>query len=217
MNLEEVWRIREEEIYPRLFGGRSRGIFVLTPEIFLERFGAKTYDPRWLTYGVFEFAPTSTRPYWLYVTSAYSNPWEQGPQQYDPDAESGSGVEFLFASTEQGDWAIGFLQNMLVFDVLLTTGHFGDRPPMSEGDRIPLNSPINNIEGCLIRNAIVSMPSELPHGFVLPSGKVGFFTFTGVTDAETAFSKKSSTDALIERLRTTGQYPVTDSRRASVL
>jgi len=217
MDLEDVWRIREEEIYPTIFGGESRGIFVLTAEIFTKRFGAKTYDPRWLTHGVFEFAPTQARPCWLYVTSAYSNPWEQEPPQYDPDSESGSGVEFVFASKEQGDWAINFLQNMLAYDLLLTAGHFGDRPPLGEGDRIPLNSPIDDIEGCLIRNAIVSVPSELPLGFVLPSGKVGFFTLTGVTDAEIAFAKSQDTDVLIERLRTASQYPVTDPGRASVL
>lgn len=27
MDLEEVWRIREEKIYPTLFGGEQRGIF----------------------------------------------------------------------------------------------------------------------------------------------------------------------------------------------
>ncbi|MDB5554707.1 MAG: hypothetical protein JWL86_4691 [Rhizobium sp.] len=106
---------------------------------------------------------------------------------------------------------------MLAYDMLLTTGHFGDRPPIGEGDRIPLHSSINNIDGCLIRNAIVSVSSELPHGFVLPSGKVGFFTFTGVTDTEIAFAKESDPDVLIERLKTAGQYPITDPGRASVL
>jgi hypothetical protein len=217
MDLEEVWRIREEEIYPKLFGGESRGIFVLTAEIFTKRFAAKTYDPRWLRYGVFEYAPALACPYWLYVTSGHSNPWEQEPDHYDPDSESGSGVEFVFASMEQGDWAISFLQNMLAFDMLLVTGHFGDRPPLGEGDRIPLHSPINDIEACLIRNAIVSIPADLPQGFVLPSGKVGFFTFTGVTDAEIAFAKSTDTDVLIERLRAIGQYPVTDPGRGSAL
>ena len=27
VDLEEVWRIREEEVYPSLFGAQSRGIF----------------------------------------------------------------------------------------------------------------------------------------------------------------------------------------------
>ena len=216
MDLEEVWRIREEEIYPRLFGSESRGIFVLAPEIFLKRFGAKTYDPRWLNYGIFEFDPTSTRPCWLYVTSAYSNPWEQEPHQYDPDSESGSGVEFIFASTEQGDWAISFLQKMLAFDMLLVTGHFGDRPSLGEGDRIPLHSPINGNENSVIRNAIASVPEGLPRGFALPSGKVSFFTFTGVSDAEIDFAKQTDTAELVQHLTTAGYYPATDPGRPSI-
>jgi hypothetical protein len=216
MDMEEVWRIREEEIYPTLFGSESRGIFALTANIFIERFSAKTYDPRWLTYGILEYAPTPARPCWIYATSAYSNPWEQEPQEYDPDSESGSGIEFLFASTEQGDWAIRFLLHMLAFDLLLSAGHFGERPPLGEGDRVPLHSPINGRESSLIRNAIVCVPEELPKGFALPSGKVGFFTFNGVTDAEIDFAKQTDTDDLIQHLIVAGHYPATDPGRPSL-
>ena len=34
VDLEKVWEIREEEIYPKLFGLESRGIFTLSPELF---------------------------------------------------------------------------------------------------------------------------------------------------------------------------------------
>ena len=39
MDLEEVWRLREEEVYPKLFGPLGRGIFPLTQELFNRRFG----------------------------------------------------------------------------------------------------------------------------------------------------------------------------------
>jgi hypothetical protein len=61
MDLEDVWRIREEEVYPALFGPRVRGIFPLQREMFTGQFGQSKVDPRWLHYGVFEFAPTETR------------------------------------------------------------------------------------------------------------------------------------------------------------
>ena len=48
-----------------------------------------------MTHGVFEFAPTDKRDSWVYVTSGYSNPWEQEPEEYDPDGDSG-------LETEQG-------------------------------------------------------------------------------------------------------------------
>jgi hypothetical protein len=46
VDLEEVWRIREEEVYPKLFGSVSRGIFPLTQELFSRRFGQQDVDPR---------------------------------------------------------------------------------------------------------------------------------------------------------------------------
>lgn len=217
MNLEEVWRIREEDVYPALFGGDSRGIFVLSSELFQRRFGVAEVDPRWLFYGVFEHAPRPQRPYWLYVTSGHSNPWEQEEDAYDPEGESGAGVEFILASTEQGDWAIRCLQNLLAFDLLLGAGHFGGRGPLGEGDRIPLRSPINGVEGCEVRNVVVVRTPLLPSGFTLPSGRVEFFTFVGMTDRELDFAKESGNEALLTKLSSNGFFPVTDPRRQSVI
>ena len=217
MDLEEIWRIREEDIYPRIFGGSVRGIFPLTAELFIQRFGCKTYDPLWLSYGVMEYGPTALRPYWLYATSAYSNPWGVEPNDYDSAGPSGSGVEFLFATTEQGAWAISFLQNMLAFDMLLSLGHFGERPPLSIGDRVPLNSPINGQESCLIRHAILTQPDSLPRGFDLPSGHVDLLSFVGITDDELAYAKQNGSDQLSEYLHAKGCLPVTDPQRQSTL
>lgn len=51
MDLEEVWRIREDEIYPELLGTKSRGIFTLDDGVF-KQLGQDRLDPRWLTFGV---------------------------------------------------------------------------------------------------------------------------------------------------------------------
>lgn len=217
MDLEEVWRIREEDIYPSLFGGAQRGIFPLSGDVFINRFKQATYDPRWLSHGVIEFGPTAERPYWLYVTSARSNPWQLEPEAYDPNGVSGAGVEFLFAVTEPGDWAILFLQNMLAYDLLLGAGRFGRREPFVPGDQIPLHSPIDGREACEIRNAIVFKTEGLPSGFSLPSGRVEFLVFTGVTDQEIDFSKTESVSALVDRLRRADAFPVTDPSRTSVI
>ena len=58
---ERVWEYREEVLYPSLFGHKSRGIFPIQAEMLTGLFKQETFDPRWLHYGVFEFAPTSTR------------------------------------------------------------------------------------------------------------------------------------------------------------
>src|SRR5262245_44182106 len=77
MDLEEVWRIREEDVYPALFSCPGRGIFTLSGNIFTKTFGQEGCDPRWLFYGVIEFAPAADRAHWIYATSGHSNPWEQ--------------------------------------------------------------------------------------------------------------------------------------------
>jgi hypothetical protein len=217
VDLEEVWRIREEDIYPKLFGPVSRGIFPLTQELFSRRFGPVEVDPRWLFLGVFEFAPTADRPSWLYVTSGYSNPWDDDPQDYRQENESGAGVEFTFAVSEQGDWAIQTLQAMLTFSLLLDAGRFPKGRQLTLHDRIPLHAPINGNQTCQIRNLVMTEREDGPQEFLLPSGKVILVGFTGITDAELIFAKSDGSAALIERLRTAGFHPTTDPRRRSVL
>jgi hypothetical protein len=75
--LESVWADREERVYPELFGQMSRGIFPLDGELFTGMFAQSTYDPRWLTYGVFEYGPSPSRQSLLYVTSGCSNTCER--------------------------------------------------------------------------------------------------------------------------------------------
>jgi hypothetical protein len=155
MDLEDVWRIREQEVYPKLFGSAGRGIFPLTSQLFARRFGQSDIDPRWLFPGVFEFPPTIDRDSWIYVTSGYSNPWDVEPDAYDPAGESGAGVEFTFTASEQGDWAIETLQAMLAFDLLLAAGRFANGQRLSLHDRIPLRGPVNGKAECQIRNLVL--------------------------------------------------------------
>jgi hypothetical protein len=216
VDLEEVWRLREEEVYPTLFGPVGRGIFPLTQELFSKRFGQRDVDPRWLFLGVFEFPPTPDRSSWLYVTSGYSNPWDEEPAVYNPAAESGSGIEFTFAVSEQGDWAVETLLAMLAFDLLLRAGRFANGKPLQLHDRIPLRGPVNGRPNCEIRNVIVVEPQDIPSAFFLPSGRVLFAGFTGVTDPELTFAKANGSEMLISRLRAAGHHPVTNPHRTSL-
>lgn len=217
VDLEEVWRIREEEVYPKLFGPTSRGIFTPSLHIFANQFNVPDPDPRWLHHGVIEFAPTPERSSWIYVTSGLSNPWEVEPHQYDPDGPSGSGVEMVLQAVEQSDWAIQVLLRMLAFDLLLAAGKFPGAAPLGMGDRVPLRAPINGEAACLVRNLVVVEPEGTASGFNLPSGTADFVSFTGATDAEIAFAKANSSGDLVERLRAAGAHPVTDPRRRSVI
>ena len=217
MDLEDVWRIREEEVYPSLFGARVRGIFPLQVEMFTGQFGQSNVDPRWLHYGVFEFAPTETRHSWLYVTSGHSNPWDQSPEEFDPESESGVGVEFTLATTEAGDWAIRTLQSMLAFDILLWAGRFPGKEYLGLNDRIPLRAPLNGDPACVLRNLIMTEPEGIPAGFQLPSGKVLLTGFTAISDDELKEAKQSGSPGLIDRLRLADFHPVNDPRRRSLV
>lgn len=215
IDFEEVWRIREEEIYPRLFGPKSDGIYVVNADV-LRRLKAKTVDPRWLTHGVFRFAPTATRNSWLCVTSGLSNPWETEPRDYSPTDRSGSGVELVLQTHEKSDWAVRHLRNLLAYQLLLLAGQFPGREPLDPGDRVSFGGPIDGSTAGPVTVSLATAPEGIAPSFTLPSGRVEFVHFTGITDSEAAFARAGNKTGLIGRLRARGYHPVTVPRRPTV-
>ncbi len=215
MDLEDVWRLREDEIYPALFGPLTRGIFPLDQGVF-DRFGDVRVDPRWLTHGVLEYGPHGGRESWVYVTSGYSNPWDTEPGDYDPEGESGSGLEFMLETEAQGDWAIVMLRNMLAFDMVLSTGQLGEAKAIGLHDRIPIRAPIDGRESGL-RSLMTIRPSACLDSFSLPSGQVSLMQFVGITEAEADHARDQGSDALLARLAGADAIPVTRLGRGSVV
>jgi hypothetical protein len=214
-SLETVWEQREAAVYPELFGPLSRGIFVLSSEMFTQVFRQSEIDPRWLHHGVLEFGPTPTRSSWLYVTSGTSNPWDQDPAEYDLDAYSGLGSELVLEVPHQANWAIACLQKLLAYNILLAHGRFGGAEPLDYGDRLPLGGSIDGEATSLIRFVVVAKPSHFPSSFSLDSGQVDLLQLVGITEGERDFAKHEGHDALVERLRVRGAFPLTDPERAS--
>lgn len=217
MTLEEVWRQREEDVYPALFGPMSRGIFPMNAKLFQEQFGRTQIDPTWLMMGVFEYAPTPDRASWLYVTSGYSNPWKQKPSRYEADGVSGSGLEYVLATTEQAEWPIIRLQTALALTLLVSAGHYPDKKTLGMHDYIPLGFGLNGDPDCVLRSLLVAPAEQVPDGFSLSSGKVRLAGLTAVSDAELAYGRTAGAEALIDRLRAAGHHPVNDPRRASIV
>ena len=213
-DLESVWELREEQLYPALFGDIARGVFVLEPNDFAQ-LGCGQVDPRWLHLGEFEMAPTPSRPSWVYVTSGGSTPWEDAPDQYDPEAYSWLGVEFLLETPEPADWAIHLLKRLFAFHVLSAHGHFGERPGITLGARIPIRAPLDRGSSAL-DSVIAVAPPWVAATQSLPSGKFDLVELVGVTGDELAFAKAEGTTALFERLVAAGVGTLTDVRRASV-
>lgn len=211
--LERVWEYRETTLYPRLFGSVSRGIFVIPYDMFAKTFGQADVDPRWLHYGVFEYAPTPSRSSWVYATSGMSTPWEA--EDADPAAVSGLGCEFIFESSVQGDWAIRRLWQLMSYQMLLCHNRYPGRDPLGEFDRLPLRSPIWPQESEI--QVLMLVPAESSwRSQQLESGSFELLRVVGITDAEAAFARAQGGDSLLESLRSGSAFPVTDPTRKSI-
>jgi hypothetical protein len=212
---EHSWAVREEQIYPQLFGAVGADICVLTPEIFLQTFKHDSVDPRWLHYGVFECPPHGTREWWLYVSSGLSNAWQEDDSP-DPTGPSGLGMEFILETPERSQWAILRLQHLVAFQILLACGRYPGRELIGLHDRIPLRAPITP-EPSELTWLFVGPPDGYAESFALPTGGVELFAVVGVTEAEAAHARAIGGDALVELLRKSGCYPLTDPSRVSVV
>lgn len=211
--LERVWEYREATLFPRLFGGVSRGIFVVPYDMFATTFGQTDVDPRWLHYGIFEYAPTSDRSSWIYVTSGMSTPWEA--QDPDPSTVSGLGCEFIFESTVPGDWAIRRLWQLMAYQVLLYHGRYPGREPLGSFNRLPLRSPIWDKESAI--EFLMLTPTDPALGTQkLDSGSFELLRVVGITKKEAAYGRANGGAALLESLRSGLAFPVTDPTRGSV-
>ena len=213
-DLESVWELREEQLFPQLFGTVSRGLFVLERSDFAF-LGRADCDPRWLHLGVLEFGPTADRASWVYVTSGGSTPWEQDPGDYGKDEYSWLGVEFLIETPAQNDWAIHLLKRLFAFHVLAMHGQYGDRPGIDYGSRIPIRGPLDR-EGSALDCVIAVEPSFVARTHALPSGKFDLIALVGVTSDELEFAKAHGTQALADRLKAAGVATLTDVRRPSL-
>jgi hypothetical protein len=208
-----VWEHREEVLYPSLFGPGNRVIFPIQAEMLTGLFKQESFDPSWLHHGVFEFAPTSARDSWLYVTSGMSNDWEA--DRPDPSTPSGLGCEFVFETTRQSEWAILRLLHLMTFQILLCHGRYPGREALSDFDRIPLRGPICPGPSALAY-LMLAPPSRFPRAARLDSGTFDFHQVIGISEAEAAFARLRDGSALLELLVAHDYFPVTDPDRKEV-
>ena len=207
---ERVWKHREEVLYPSLFGPASRGIFPIQGEMITKVFKQQNFDPRWLHYGVFEFAPTVQRESWLYVTSGMSNSWEA--DRPEPNGSSGLGCEFIFETTEHGDWAIVRLLHLMTFQILLCHNRYPGRKSLNDYDRIPLREPIRGKDSVLTY-ILLAPPANFPREAQLESGSFAFYQVVGISEAEATYARSHGGPALVDSLCANGYFPVTDPDR----
>jgi hypothetical protein len=216
-SLESVWQQREEVVYPERFGTLSRGVFPLDFELFSNVFSVSEVDPRWLHYGVLEYTPTPHRRSWIYVTTGFSNPWDEEPTEYSTENYTGFGSELVLETSEQADWAISALRKLLAYDILLAHGRFGEPDALDVGSRIPLGGPINGDEESPVRFLVAVRPNHYEPRFILASGKADFLHFVGITESERDYAREHDTEALLGKLVAVSNWSVTNPARTAVV
>lgn len=211
---EGVWQYREEELYPSLFGPKSKGIFTFPADIFATTFKQESFDPRWLHYGVFEFEPTPARNSWLYVTSGMSNDWEA--KEPDSKTMSGMGCEFVMETPQSVQWAIFRLLHVMAFQILLCHGCYPGREPLGDYDRLPLRSSIRP-EPSALTFLMLAPPAGFPRRAQLESGPFDFYHVIGITEAEATYARSHDGLKLVEILTTHNAFPISNPDRQSVV
>ena len=212
---ERIWAYREETVYRKFFGDIGTTIHTIPPALFA-KLGQKQIDPRWPTHGVFECPASATRPNWVYVTSALSNPWGIGPDEVQPGAHSGLGFEFLMQTPEKSPWAISVLHWVMAIQILVASdllkGHL-----LELYDRVPLGMSIDPTRQSELRNLFITAPLDFPAGFELESGKVDLMLCVGISDRERDFGKTQGGADLVDLLKLHKVFPLTDPARKSVI
>ena len=211
---ERVWEYREEVLYPSLFGHNSRGVFPVDAKMLTQTFKQESFDPRWLHHGVFEFAPTPSRVSWLYVTSGMSNDWLA--EKLDPTTTSGLGCEFVFETTRQTQWAILRLMHLMVCQILICSGQYPGRKPLSDFDRVRLGVPIWP-EQRLLTHLMLAPPTGFPRKAQLESGPFDFYQVVGISESEAAHARSHSGTELLQLLVERDYFPVTDPERSEAI
>ncbi len=210
-----VWKQREQTVYPELFGALSGNIYTLSAKWFAEM-GVKEVDPRWLTHGVLESPPNQHRDNWLYVTTGLSNPWGLDPADIKTDQYTGLGFEFFMQTAAPAQWAREALSSLMAMQILvaqeLVAGGL-----VEPFDRVPLGRPIDGSAQGLVRNLLIVPPEHIAAQARLDSGVFDLFLCVGITDAELQFARAQDGPGLQKLLLHHGYLPVTDPSRPSAV
>lgn len=211
---EALWTDREDRVYRSLFGDLGPGVYTAREKVY-ERYG-KDPHPGWLNHGVFACPPHEERDSWIYVTSGLSNPWNLDKPGKDASGFAGLGFELVVESTNEADWAVPLLHNLMAYELLVAIGSYQDAELFEYGNRIPLNDSITPSFDSQIRWLLVDQPKHYPSSFDIAAGRVDFFQLVGATDSEVEVARNQDQDKLLELLKAKGVYPRTDADRPSV-
>ncbi len=185
----------------------GEGIYTLSFDLFKNQFGRESVDPTWLHYGVFKCPPSNERNTWVYISSGMSNPW----YAEDKEEYSGLGTELILETETDVSWGIPLVQSLVAFNILVSVGHFGEKPLLEHWARIPQPIEPN------ISNLVLGIPKHFPESIELVSGKVDLLQIIGITKEEFIFAQEKGSPAICELLIERAIYPITNPNRRSTI
>ncbi len=216
---EDIWRDREERIYPALFGPLPPTVVPVPFDAFRAILGPDAaIKPEWRHYAVIEIAPNELHSDWFYITTAFSQPWKlEKPEELNKDVFSGVGFEMLLRTPERANWAVDVLHRLSAYQIGVAEGLMKGKL-FEYGDWMPLNGPIDSaVPDSKVRGIFISRPRDFMARFSLRSGQVDVLQLVGITGDEVAYLLNSAPPPFEELLYSQGAAPTTDPRRDSIL
>lgn len=204
--LTQAWEEREEKVYKSIFKNFPKEI--ITPE-----------DPSKVVVGgvnlvhscagVYMIEPTENLPYWTYITSGLSNPFDE--LTGNDESISGYGIELVLQTLKKEYWPVNLLFNLMGY--ILETGKV-----LSWWHSMPCNGPIKADDStCNITTILCVHPQHLPRTFELVTGGVDLIQIYGITDNEYSYCKINSSYNLINKLKKLPEYPAIVTTRSSII
>ena len=206
----EVWRHRDEDVYPRLLGGSSGGQVFRIPYVAFSQLGAERVDPRWLHCGVLRFAPTADRHGFAFITSGLSNAWDD--EQPNAAGVSGLGFELRLDNPTDEPWCKDVMLRLSALQLLVGAGRL-PAGRLLEGDDVIIVG-AQTFGGSTNMTALLASTIERVS---LASGVFRILQLFAITDAEQRHASEHGEYALLSLLREKTAYPMNDVTRASVV
>jgi len=107
---------------------------------------------------------------------------------------AGYGIEFVVETKEESLWAVQVLQSLMVFNLMLAAGKYGDKPMLDYGDRIPHKA------NDKMTSVMIVEPIDFPSHMELKSGRVDFLQIVAISSNELAYAKEHSSKLLAQKL-----------------
>lgn len=215
---EDIWRDREERVYPELFGALPSTVIPLRVESLRAILGAQaSLREEWLHFAVVEIEPNQKHSDWIYVTTALSQPWKiEDPEKLDRNGYSGMGYEMLIRTTERAGWAVDVLHRLMAYQIGVYNELMKGKLFQWE-DWMPLNGPISAKQpNSKIRGIVATRPRDFAARFELRSGQVDLLQLVGITGSELAYGLNQGFMRLENLLIEQNAAPVTRPERTPI-